>query len=450
MSTGSGHLDPEPAPTDRPRLDVVIPARGEAETLPGCLLALLGEARGLDVKVIVVANGPERGPTLAAAQALNRAFAHAGVPLVVVEEPSPGKPLALNRGDQEYRGSAVMYLDADTVLLAGTLGPIARELTGRDAPLLIAPRPQLVLPADRLARHWALVWRTLPAVAGDVIGGGCFAVNQAGRARWDRFPDLLGDDSFVRSRFNRTERKLAEGGGFIQVLPEGRALIASIRRWRAANDDLRSMAPGAPDAALAGNGSHPGAGLGRNLVHVLLRPRLWPYFPGFLFATWRAKASAWTANSAGAWTPQRGPKTGAAAVDRALSIEAAAGNFASDSRWAEISPTQPDEPAQVSHVLLADAPLPEGLLDDLLAYALRFPEAGAWVVSERIFDDRAPFAVRPLTGETAPNTGPVLIATPALRDMDQPPLRSRLPKLWARGWRPVIVQLPQQRKNPQL
>ena len=122
----------------------------------------------------------------------------------------------------------------------------------------------LVRPTTWLARGFAKIWSALPAVSGQVIGGGCYAVNPAGRARWDTFPDVVADDAFVRSQFSRSEQCLA--GSFPLVLPEGRELVSVVRRWRSGN------------AALPAS---PSAGLSRNLAAIARRPRLWPYLPAF-------------------------------------------------------------------------------------------------------------------------------------------------------------------------
>jgi hypothetical protein len=426
-----------------PGLDIVIPARGEAETLSGCLGALRQEATGLDAKVIVVANGEDRAATVAAALRFEVGFAAAGIRLVAVEEPLPGKPRAMNRGDRERRGGTVMYLDADTVLLAGSLSPLVQALANHPAPLMMSPTPRLAAPRSWLSRHWALFWKALPAVSGDVMGGGCYAVNPAGRARWEQFPDVLGDDSFVRSRFAREERKLCESGGFLQVMPEGGALIESIRRWRAANDGLKGVPP-PPCPTADSQNSHPGGGVGRNLAHLVTHPRLWPYFPGFALAMALARLAPPAAGPPGAWLPDRRATVPDQAFEAAAFRVLVRGptTIQTPGQWAEFA-VAGAAPADACLLASADDAemLEPGGLDDLLAVALRFPEAGAYVLSPRTLDPRCPFAVRAATS-TSFARGPLLITAAGWRDIADLDRGALLSHLAGQGWRPVTVQTP--------
>ncbi|MFD1045725.1 hypothetical protein ACFQ1S_09175, partial [Kibdelosporangium lantanae] len=104
-------------------------------------------------------------------------------------------------------------------------------------------------PRTWMARGYARVWSQLPAVAGQVTGAGCYAVNPAGRARWGAFPaDVVADDGFVRMLFSLSERRLA--GGFLMVLPEGRELVSVVHRWRSGNAALPESPSGGRLASL--------------------------------------------------------------------------------------------------------------------------------------------------------------------------------------------------------
>lgn len=226
------------------KLDVIIPARGESMMLQRVLVALLCDAAGADLKVVVVANGAGRGQLAAEAQRFYPAFAAEGHRLCVLQSPLDGKAAALNLGDEERRGCGVLYLDADTVILPGTIDAIIAALA-TDRPRLAAPPPVLVRPGAWLARGFARTWMRSPAIADDVFGGGCYAANSEGRERWGRFPDLAADDLFVRSRFGSDERFQCSAGGFLLTLPEGRALVATKTRWNRGNAFLRAEVKGA-------------------------------------------------------------------------------------------------------------------------------------------------------------------------------------------------------------
>ena len=221
-------------------LDVVIPAGGDARLLQRCLVALLCDSVDVDLCVIVVANGPAQGQNQASAQSLLTAFEDERQTLIVITNPCPGKAAALNRGDRERRGGAVLYLDADTIILPGTLAAIVASLA-TDEPLLVAPPMVLVRPEGRLERGFASVWPRLSGMENDVVGAGVYATNATGRRRWSEFPPIAADDLFVRSRFSRTERKLLAAGGFLFNLPRGSDLLRAKRRWDHGNRTLARL-----------------------------------------------------------------------------------------------------------------------------------------------------------------------------------------------------------------
>lgn len=241
-------------------IDVVVPAHDERSHIGACLRSVLTDSAGLDLRVIVVANGCTDDTAVIA-----RAIPAGDQQVIVVETPRSGKTAGLNAAEPHRRGCSVVYLDADTVLTPGTMAALSAALDTATA-RLVAPRAMLVRPSGLLARSFAAVWTSLPSVAGQVIGGGCYAVNPAGRARWSAFPAVVADDAFVRTRFSAEECKVVEDGAFLLVLPEGRELVGVVRRWRDGNAELRTA---------------PSNRTGRNLRALLLRPRLWPHLAGF-------------------------------------------------------------------------------------------------------------------------------------------------------------------------
>lgn len=262
-------------------LDVVVPAYNEEALVRACLAALCHDADRLDLRIVVVANGcTDR--TVERVRDFARDAERPGLRVVLLETPVVGKAAAINLGDRHRRGWPVVYLDADTLLLPGTLPALADALHRTPLARLAAPPPVLVRPHGRLARDFGAVWSRLPAVAGQVFGGGCYAVNPAGRTRWSALPDLWADDAFVRARFAADECRIVPGG-FRFVLPEGRELVRVVGRWRRGNTEL---------ARLAGPAASPSAGLTANLALVSCRPRLWPHLPGFLLVNLLARLAS--------------------------------------------------------------------------------------------------------------------------------------------------------------
>jgi hypothetical protein len=163
-----------------------------------------------------------------------------------------------------------------------------------------------------------------------------------------------------------------------------------------------------------------------------------------------ARLGALSGGSPGAWLPQRGPATAAAAViPRRLSIRvmgpdgAEGGHLPARSRWAELHVEPPDlTQERTDAVLMLSDQTPDlDTLDDLLAVALRFPEAGAYLLSPRPLDPRCPFVARTATPQAFAR-GVLLVTAarwPEMLDLDR---RDMLAYLKARGGRPVMVQTP--------
>ena len=359
-------------------IDVVIPAYDEEALVGGCLSAVLRDAGGIDLRVVLVANGCADRTAAVARDIAGRA---PGRPLVVVEIPDASKPAALNAAEPYRRGCPVVYLDADTVITPGTLAALATALYATSAPRLVAPPPVLVPPEDWLARHFAEVWTALPAVAGQPFGGGCYAVNAAGRARWGAFPDLVADDAYVHSRFAAGERGVTSAGGLLLVLPGWRELIRVADRWRRGNAALARTA----DAA------SPSAGARRNLAAVAARPRLWPYLPGFLLVSRGGRI-----RRPERWARAAGVRGGGAVPPRVpVTVDAVAvgGRTGLRSDWARlrVRPAHPDTAADGDYVLLADPGIGPvaGTVDRMLALAARFPAAGMYRDGDLVLVERA-------------------------------------------------------------
>lgn len=213
-----------------PALSILIPASNEAARIGVCLDALAAQRdvpAGAAIQVIVIANGC-RDATAEVARGRTAAFAARGWPLLVMDRRQGGKIDALNAGDALAAHGARLYLDADILcapgLLAGVLEALARpQPTYAGARLVVAPC------CSRVSRHYARFWQRLPFNTRGVTGAGLFAVNAAGRARWDDFPPIIADDAFVRSRFAPEERLRVEAD-YLWPLSEGFSDLVRVRR----------------------------------------------------------------------------------------------------------------------------------------------------------------------------------------------------------------------------
>lgn len=206
---------------------IILPAHDEAEYIDGCLASILAQDHAGPVELILVANGCS-DDTAARARAHAPGFAARGWVLRIEDLAQGGKIGALNHGDACASHGIRVYLDADIRLsprlLSGLVGVLdttgPRYAGGR---LVVAPARSAV------SRAYARFWQKLPFVAQGVTGAGLFAVNAAGRARWDRFPAIISDDTFARLQFTEAERFLVDEA-YEWPLVEGFSPLVRVRR----------------------------------------------------------------------------------------------------------------------------------------------------------------------------------------------------------------------------
>lgn len=187
-------------------LSILIPANNEAARIDACLGALLASnwSRPGKVEVVVVANGCTDN-TAGIAMDCETAFADRGWSLVVMEQDQGNKLVAINTAEAVARGSARLYLDADVTVSPGLVQALAAALD-TDKPLFASGTLTIAEPNSAISRAYRRIWRQVPFMAQGVPGCGVFAVNAAGRDRWEAFPDIVSDDTFVRLHFAPEER----------------------------------------------------------------------------------------------------------------------------------------------------------------------------------------------------------------------------------------------------
>lgn len=225
---------------------VVIPAHDEEHAVPRLLASLLEQDLGdLRLEVAVVVNGSSDATAEAAACHVDR-FAEHGHRLVVTEIPTASKADALNQGDLEVTAFPRVYLDADIRLSADAVRRTVEELAAVDTPMLAAPRIQVADSTPSVTRRYGRVWAELPYVRSHVPGVGFYAVNEAGRRRWWRFPTrVAADDKFVRLHFDQDEALVIDDASFTIFLPERVGEMLRVRgRWSSLNRELTRNCPG--------------------------------------------------------------------------------------------------------------------------------------------------------------------------------------------------------------
>ena len=247
-------------------ISVIIPAHNEAEYISACLEALCGQDFGAGiVEVIVVPNGCTDDTSEIACSHIP-AFKARGWMLKVLKLTQGSKPDALNAGDTAASSMIRMYLDADIRCDPALLSQLHAALS-RPEPTYATGKLSLAPARSRITRLYGAFWQQLPFMRLGAVGAGCYAVNAAGRTRWEAFPRIIADDSFARLQFGPAERievpalyhwPLAEGFG---------ALVRVRRRQDAGMTELFKCFP-----ELAQNEAKPPVTVGCLLDMIWHRP----------------------------------------------------------------------------------------------------------------------------------------------------------------------------------
>jgi cellulose synthase/poly-beta-1,6-N-acetylglucosamine synthase-like glycosyltransferase len=259
---------------------IVVPA-AEEESIIQRLVETLAEQDhdGLTAIVIAVNGGGDATAQMARA-AIQRAGAVPARFWRIVELVDRSKTRALNHGERiareilaengRHEPDVVLYLDADIELSADAVRLMAKALRSDEA-RLVQPRRCADMKGGRMGRLVGTALCSLPWVADDVACGGLFAVNRAGRARWQHFPDLGADDAFVFNRFDAHERIVVRAAWATHPMPSTcRGLLRQQRRWREARRELeRSSLESARRCD-----ARPKWPLGRRLLAMLRSPRV--------------------------------------------------------------------------------------------------------------------------------------------------------------------------------
>jgi glycosyltransferase involved in cell wall biosynthesis len=209
-------------------VSVLIPAHNESAYLPACLEAVLAsDPVDAPVEVIVAANGCS-DDTVAIAQGFEERLLVKGWLLKVLDIAEGGKLGALNRGEATAQGDVLIYVDADVAVSRALIGQIAQALD-TDQPRYASGHPNVTVGNSAITRLFTRFWRTIPFMTNGVPGFGVFAMNRAGRARWDGWPDIISDDTFARLSFAPSER-ISVPATYDWPMIEGFGALVRVRR----------------------------------------------------------------------------------------------------------------------------------------------------------------------------------------------------------------------------
>jgi glycosyltransferase involved in cell wall biosynthesis len=208
----------------------VIAAHNEENVIGRCLDALRTSG-GEDLDITVVANGCS-----------DATAARADRPGVRVHDlPQPGKAGALNAGDVLAQGFPRLYLDAD-MTLSGADVRILAETLNKDSSLdACAPRRVINLHNRPLAvRAYFGIQQQLPVYQNGLVGRGAIMLSEAGRARFEEFPNETADDLYLDALFAPHASVVVDTvSNVIEAPYTTRDLLRRLIRVRRGNRQLR-------------------------------------------------------------------------------------------------------------------------------------------------------------------------------------------------------------------
>ncbi|MEM7271272.1 MAG: glycosyltransferase [Pseudomonadota bacterium] len=223
-------------------LSIIIPANNEEGFIGPCLDALLASEGNVGAVEIIVSSNASIDATVAEAEVRRSAADARGWSLVILDGAEPGKPAALNRADAAAKHGSRAYLDADVLVEPALLQGLMTALDS-ETPVFTSGRLTVARARSWITRRYAETWVRLPFMQSAVPGAGLFAVNALGRARWDEFPDVISDDTYVRLQFTPDERAQVEARYHWPLVEGARRLIRVRRRQITGDREIAAKYP---------------------------------------------------------------------------------------------------------------------------------------------------------------------------------------------------------------
>jgi glycosyltransferase involved in cell wall biosynthesis len=240
---------------------IVVPAHNESSVIARTLSQWVGKPASDEIRVVVVCNGCTDDTANVA-----RRF---GPTVNVVESDTARKTHALNLGDQIADVFPRIYVDADIVITVDALLALARRLDQGDV-LAVAPTADINLAGcSWLVRKYFGIRSRLPSSHEGIGGSGVYALSEAGRRRFDQFPDVTADDTYVRLQFRREERETLPSVKSTVFAPRTLSQLIAVRtRAYRGTSELAQRFP-----ELRVNNAEANS---RTLVALFKEPRMWP------------------------------------------------------------------------------------------------------------------------------------------------------------------------------
>ena len=217
-------------------VSIIIPAHNEEKVIRYCLAGLLSGIESDAFEEIVVCN---------ACSDRTASIVHEiSEKIKCIEVDKASKTHALNVGDTAAHGFPRVYMDADVRMASKDVMKMA---DARETGSLMAASPCMKMDmahASWLVREYYEIWAALPYCRAGMIGVGVYALSEEGRARFDKFPDIIADDGYIRLLFASDERGLVPGVISVVRAPYNLSGLLKIKtRSRLGGYELRKKYP---------------------------------------------------------------------------------------------------------------------------------------------------------------------------------------------------------------
>ena len=271
---------------------IIVPVRNEAALLPVTVSKLLDATAGDQARIIWVCNGCDDD----SAAVIRR---HAGPEAEVIELAEPGKTKALQAGDEALGGLFPrVYLDADTWLRPGDMARLLAPLQSGSADL-VAPRLcHDTTDASWLSARIGACWLALPHAQTTAFSN-AIGLSGAGRALWDRWPRITGDDIFVAATIPAHRKRIVPEALATTSMPKDfKGWVRMRARWRKGERELTELGLSPPQAA------EQKAALLRRMCNPQLAIGAWAFVAARLLASRGSEKTG-----SGIWLPDRNQNT---------------------------------------------------------------------------------------------------------------------------------------------
>lgn len=179
---------------------IIIPAHNEKRVIGRLLKKIVSDDQ--DFEIIVVCNGCNDETAGVA-----RKF---GNGVTVVETEVASKTHALQIGDSVATFWPRIYMDADVILDAAHINHMVKVINSNGFMVVSPVAKNNMGNSSWPVRAFYNIWCRLPYYSEGMIGTGVYCLSEKGRKHFDRWPDIISDDGYIRALFKKSQRGICK------------------------------------------------------------------------------------------------------------------------------------------------------------------------------------------------------------------------------------------------